>query len=229
MWGRRDRSQRVRSRRIQFEQYRVRFASAERTLSGRRRVAIPEVPVSDLSKVPQWPSKVCRTDPPVSSSNAPLDDCPVRFHLTGKGDAGLAVMRMAKHAKSRSRRKQTARDPLIPEFCYCSFCLKSEDHVKYLIAGPGNIFICEECVSFCNEIIDVYNAGHTHDFSKARCGERLPTERLLSQLRSINDTLQGKSTQIQWAIDTLRSRKISWGRIAEAMGVSRQSAWERFS
>lgn len=36
---------------------------------------------------------------------------------------------------------QAARDPSIPEFCFCSFCLKSEDDVKYLIGGPGNIFI----------------------------------------------------------------------------------------
>jgi ATP-dependent Clp protease ATP-binding subunit ClpX len=102
--------------------------------------------------------------------------------------------------------------------------LKSEDDVKYLIAGLGIIFICEECVSFCNCVLD----NTMRDFSKARPGERLPTERLLSQLRSIDDILQGKSTQLQWAVDTLRLRKISWGRIAEAIGVSRQSAWERF-
>jgi ClpX C4-type zinc finger len=136
---------------------------------------------------------------------------------------------VAKRTKSRSRSKRAARDPSIPEFCYCSFCLKSEDDVKYLIAGPGNIFICEECVSFCNWVLDEYNAGHTIDFSKVRRCERLPTERLLSQLRSIDESLRGKSTQLQFAVETLRSRKISWGRIAEAMGMSRQSAWERFS
>jgi hypothetical protein len=136
---------------------------------------------------------------------------------------------MAKRTKSRSRSKWTARDPSIPKFCYCSFCLKSEDDVKYLIAGPGNIFICEECVSFCNWVLDEYNAGRTIDFSKARRGERLPTERLLSQLRSIDETLQGKGTQLQFAVETLRSRKISWGRIAQAMGMSRQSTCERFS
>jgi ClpX C4-type zinc finger len=136
---------------------------------------------------------------------------------------------MTKRTKRRSNRGRKARDPSIPEFCYCSFCLKSEDDVKYLIAGPGNIFICEECVSFCNWVLDEYNAGHTIDFSKRRRGERLPTQRLLSQLRSIDETLHGKSTQLQFAVDTLRSRKISWGRIAEAMSMSRQSAWERFS
>ena len=34
----------------------------------------------------------------------------------------------------------------------CSFCGKSQEQVKRLIAGP-NVFICDECVVLCNEII----------------------------------------------------------------------------
>ncbi len=35
----------------------------------------------------------------------------------------------------------------------CSFCGKSQDRVRKLIAGPG-IYICDECVDLCSEIID---------------------------------------------------------------------------
>jgi ATP-dependent Clp protease ATP-binding subunit ClpX len=35
---------------------------------------------------------------------------------------------------------------------YCSFCGKSQHEVKKLIAGPS-VFICEECIDLCNEII----------------------------------------------------------------------------
>ena len=35
----------------------------------------------------------------------------------------------------------------------CSFCGKSQRQVKKLIAGPG-VYICDECVDLCNEIID---------------------------------------------------------------------------
>lgn len=35
----------------------------------------------------------------------------------------------------------------------CSFCAKSQDQVKKLIAGPG-VYICDECIELCNEIID---------------------------------------------------------------------------
>ncbi len=34
----------------------------------------------------------------------------------------------------------------------CSFCGKGQDEVKKLIAGPS-VFICNECVDLCNEII----------------------------------------------------------------------------
>ena len=35
----------------------------------------------------------------------------------------------------------------------CSFCDKRRDQVEVLIARPGGVAICGECVDFCNEII----------------------------------------------------------------------------
>ncbi len=36
----------------------------------------------------------------------------------------------------------------------CSFCNKPEDKVHKLIAGPSGVYICDECVGICSEIID---------------------------------------------------------------------------
>ncbi len=36
----------------------------------------------------------------------------------------------------------------------CSFCGKYQDQVKRLIAGPGGVYICDECVELCSEIIE---------------------------------------------------------------------------
>ena len=36
----------------------------------------------------------------------------------------------------------------------CSFCGKSEDQVRKLISGPAGIYICDECVEICSEIIE---------------------------------------------------------------------------
>ncbi len=36
---------------------------------------------------------------------------------------------------------------------HCSFCTKSMDEVRKLIAGPG-VYICDECVQLCAQIIE---------------------------------------------------------------------------
>ncbi len=53
---------------------------------------------------------------------------------------------------------------------YCSFCGKSQNEVRKLIAGPS-VFICDECVDLCNDIIqeEVQEAGSD------RKEDRLPT------------------------------------------------------
>ncbi len=39
------------------------------------------------------------------------------------------------------------------ELLCCSFCGKSQNEVKKLIAGP-TVYICNECIDICNEIIN---------------------------------------------------------------------------
>ena len=48
---------------------------------------------------------------------------------------------------------------------YCSFCGKSQHEVKKLIAGPS-VFVCDECVDLCNEIILEEETGSTNDLKK---------------------------------------------------------------
>ena len=45
---------------------------------------------------------------------------------------------------------------------YCSFCGKSQHEVRKLIAGPS-VFICDECVELCNDIIreELEDSGET--------------------------------------------------------------------
>ncbi len=46
----------------------------------------------------------------------------------------------------------------------CSFCGKTQDQVKKLVAGPG-VYICEECIDLCNEIIleELYRPSAEND------------------------------------------------------------------
>ena len=36
----------------------------------------------------------------------------------------------------------------------CSFCGKAHSEVRKLIAGPGGVFICDDCVSRCKTLLD---------------------------------------------------------------------------
>jgi len=56
---------------------------------------------------------------------------------------------------------------------YCSFCGKSQHEVKKLIAGPS-VFICDECIDLCNDIIR--DDGTTEDPGKSTRDLPIPTE-----------------------------------------------------
>jgi ATP-dependent Clp protease ATP-binding subunit ClpX len=50
----------------------------------------------------------------------------------------------------------------------CSFCGKTQDQVKKLIAGSNNVYICDECIDLCAEILEEEFEGHDEmgpDFS----------------------------------------------------------------
>ncbi len=55
---------------------------------------------------------------------------------------------------------------------YCSFCGKSQHEVKKLIAGPS-VFICDECIDLCNDIIRDELPGLSG--VEAKSGDSLPT------------------------------------------------------
>ena len=61
----------------------------------------------------------------------------------------------------------TGRSDDSSKLLYCSFCGKSQHEVRKLIAGPS-VFICDECVELCNDIIreEVQESGSGTDRSK---------------------------------------------------------------
>ena len=112
-----------------------------------------------------------------------------------------------------------------PPTVHCSFCLKPQHEVAMLVAGPGGVYICDGCVALSQECM----SGRSPDLSQFVPPETLPTERLIAQLPALEATARGKRTQLQWVVDQLRSREVSWAEIGDGLGISRQSAWERFS
>jgi hypothetical protein len=52
---------------------------------------------------------------------------------------------------------------------------------------------------------------------------------LIDLLVRIYRSHEGVDRTVRRVVDTLRAREVSWARIGEALGMTRQSAWERFS
>ena len=104
----------------------------------------------------------------------------------------------------------------------CSFCNKDKDAVAKLVAGPG-VYICNECVGLCNLIIAEEPAGEFGAWNER------PDDELLASLVKVQAVVSQADAAVHDYVDVLRSRGISWTRIGEALGVSKQAAWERFS
>jgi hypothetical protein len=108
----------------------------------------------------------------------------------------------------------------------CSFCGKAQTEVKTLVAGPG-VFICDECVQLCQQIIARKTATQTREVP-ALLPDNAPTETLLKTLAGYNGAFERVGAGMQDIADILREREVSWATIGQALAVSRQAAWKRF-
>ena len=102
----------------------------------------------------------------------------------------------------------------------CSFCLRSADEVERLLGGPP-AYICDVCVDACNRIL----ADPSIPFPSFDGSD---DDALLRRLRPAADRVASADAGLRGLVDLLRGRQVSWARIGEALGVSRQAAWERF-
>lgn len=104
----------------------------------------------------------------------------------------------------------------------CSFCGKSSNDVRKLVAGPA-VHICDECVGLCNEILDESRAPEFEDWTAS------PDDELLEGMVRIHERHRQVDLAVTGMVRMLRARGVTWARIGEALGMTRQSAWERFS
>jgi hypothetical protein len=119
----------------------------------------------------------------------------------------------------------TATEADRPVIASCSFCGKPNTEVAALVAGPG-LYICDECVTLCQQVIAARPAAvprlapwqQATDLEAVL--ENLP--RIAKAAGLVEETLTG------W-VRRARELGATWARIGEALGMTRQSAWARFS
>lgn len=107
----------------------------------------------------------------------------------------------------------------------CSFCGEPGSASRRLAGGLGAM-ICLECLE----------SYYEHSRSKARVStasrpvwDEMSDAELLATLPLILRSAQQNTDFASEWVELLRSRKISWAAIGQALGVSRQAAWERFA
>ena len=122
----------------------------------------------------------------------------------------------------------------------CSFCLKPSTEVAKLVAGHG-VYICNECVALCAEIIQAELATGPASQDPAGAGPAGGQPRVApwEQETSLGEILAalprvaaaGQQAQEYLTHWVRRARALggTWAQIGAALGMTRQSAWERFS
>lgn len=112
-----------------------------------------------------------------------------------------------------------------PVIASCSFCGKPNTEVAALVAGPG-VYICDECVSLCQQVIA----------DRPATVPRLMPWQQATDLEAVLENLPRIARAAGLVEETLtgwvrRARELggTWARIGEALSVTRQSAWARFS
>jgi ATP-dependent Clp protease ATP-binding subunit ClpX len=108
---------------------------------------------------------------------------------------------------------------------HCSFCTKQEEQVAQMVAGPG-VYICDECVALCNEI---FATGERDEDKAIPYWQSMTDEQMLGHLPGIASVATQVEDNLRVWVQRLRDRQVSWARIGDALGMARQSAWERFS
>jgi hypothetical protein len=91
-----------------------------------------------------------------------------------------------------------------------------------LVAGPG-VRICKACVGLCNRLL-------TGKPTAAFDGwVALTDDELVAALPASVAAVDAIEDNLRNHVSLLKQRGVSWERIAAALGITRQAAWERFS
>jgi hypothetical protein len=107
----------------------------------------------------------------------------------------------------------------------CSFCLKPETAVAKLVAGPG-VYICDECVDLCRQII---TSPPSLPPELTSWEEGLDLDGVLASLPRMAAAGAQVESNLSRFVKRARELGATWAAVGTSLGMTRQSAWERFS
>jgi hypothetical protein len=107
----------------------------------------------------------------------------------------------------------------------CSLCLKPNNEVAKLVAGPG-VYICDECVDLCRQII---SNPPSLPPGLTSWEEDLDLDGVLASLPRMAAAGEQVESNLSRFVKRARELGATWAAIGTSLGMTRQSAWERFS
>jgi hypothetical protein len=109
--------------------------------------------------------------------------------------------------------------------CCCSFCLKPNTQVEKMVAGPA-VFVCNECVDLCCQVIAATPESRPRLLPWQHADS---LDHVLAMLPAAHAAhAQAEASVAGWA-GRARELGATWAQIGDALGITRQSAWERFA
>jgi ATP-dependent Clp protease ATP-binding subunit ClpX len=72
---------------------------------------------------------------------------------------------------------------------YCSFCGKSQREAEVMVAGPVRVFICDECVALCVELVTTKRRDQQMIADVVRCAFCTPAP---AELKSSTESIDGR-------------------------------------
>ncbi|MEV7536690.1 ClpX C4-type zinc finger protein [Streptomyces hydrogenans] len=109
---------------------------------------------------------------------------------------------------------------------HCSFCGKPSSEAGKLVSGPG-VYICDECVALAERIVSE-TIGES-SVPGIHAWASMTDDEILNRLPQVAAHIDRAEAELRMWVRELRRRGVTWTRIGETFGITRQSAWERFS
>ncbi|HWF17185.1 MAG TPA: ClpX C4-type zinc finger protein [Acidimicrobiales bacterium] len=110
----------------------------------------------------------------------------------------------------------------------CSFCFKPNTEVQRLVAGPA-VYVCNECVDLCRQIIGETPEGPVTGARLMPWDHAETVQAALAYLPNVaRAQAQVEESLLGW-VRRARTLGATWAQIGDALGITRQSAWERFA
>ena len=140
---------------------------------------------------------------------------------------------LSRHCKLTADKRQLQTDKEVSKvtatqktgMASCSFCGKSYPQIRSLVAGPG-VFICNECVALSQQVLA--NKGTV--ISQVAPWQQVDNvDLILENLPRIAKANTRVEESLTGWVRRARELGATWARIGDALGMTRQSAWARFS